>query len=204
MLTVDSEDHIAVTVPSKGNVKATDLPANIVETQVHIVCHLYEGGIDMDESAIEVGQRGVAHIDIAVGVIGIGVGVDGVVHEGSDVLSCHQSTGSQVGTVDELYGFAAAINGTDGFEQNSETDCLEITSDITVNKNAIPFDTTKPTVDSGIRLGSAAMTTKGYSEADFTAIGHMIGRVLKNINDDAVKAEVKQQVLALTEAHPFD
>lgn len=75
---------------------------------------------------------------------------------------------------------------------------------ITVNKNAIPFDTTKPTVDSGIRLGSAAMTTKGYSEADFTAIGHMIGRVLKNINDDAVKAEVKQQVLALTEAHPFD
>ncbi|MGN1388051.1 MAG: serine hydroxymethyltransferase [Bulleidia sp.] len=75
---------------------------------------------------------------------------------------------------------------------------------ITVNKNAIPFDTTKPTVDSGIRLGSAAMTTKGYSEADFTAIGHMIGRVLKNINDDAVKAEVKQQVLALTEAHPFE
>ncbi len=75
---------------------------------------------------------------------------------------------------------------------------------ITVNKNAIPFDTTKPTVDSGIRLGSAAMTTKGYSEADFAAIGHMIGRVLKNINDDAVKREVKQQVLALTEAHPFD
>jgi hypothetical protein len=46
----------------------------------------------------------------------------------------------QVGTVDELYGFAAAINGTDGFEQNSETDCLEITSDITVNKNVLNAD----------------------------------------------------------------
>lgn len=114
MLTVDSEDHIAVTVPSKWNVKATDLPANIVETQVHIVCHLYEGSIDMDESAIEVGQRGVAHIDIAVGVIGIGVGVGGVVHEGSDVLSCHQSTGSQVGTVDDNLAEAIVIGSIAG------------------------------------------------------------------------------------------
>jgi glycine hydroxymethyltransferase len=75
---------------------------------------------------------------------------------------------------------------------------------ITVNKNAIPFDTTKPTVDSGIRLGSAAMTTKGYSADDFRTIGHWIGTVLKNKDDAGVKAKVKEQVLAMTAAHPFE
>lgn len=75
---------------------------------------------------------------------------------------------------------------------------------ITVNKNAIPFDTTKPTVDSGIRLGSAAMTTKGYREDDFRTIGHWIGTVLKNKDDAAVKANIKEAVLAMTAAHPFE
>ena len=75
---------------------------------------------------------------------------------------------------------------------------------ITVNKNAIPFDTTKPTVDSGIRLGSAAMTTKGYSADDFRTIGHWIGTVLKNKDNAGVKSKVKEQVLAMTAAHPFE
>lgn len=46
----------------------------------------------------------------------------------------------QVGTVEELYGFAAAINGTDGFEQDSKTDCVEITSNIVVNENVLNKD----------------------------------------------------------------
>ncbi|MBQ9327304.1 MAG: serine hydroxymethyltransferase [Solobacterium sp.] len=75
---------------------------------------------------------------------------------------------------------------------------------ITANKNAIPFDSEKPNTTSGIRLGTAAMTTKGFKEEEFRTVGTLIAKVLKNKDDEALKAEVKNQVLALTAAHPFD
>jgi glycine hydroxymethyltransferase len=75
---------------------------------------------------------------------------------------------------------------------------------ITVNKNAIPFDTQKPNTASGIRLGTAAMTTKGFDEKDFVQVGKWIAEVLKNKDDEALKARVKQEVIALCEAHPFE
>ena len=73
---------------------------------------------------------------------------------------------------------------------------------ITVNKNAIPYDSEKPFTTSGIRLGSAAMTTKGYNEDDFYKIGKLIASVLKD-DSEANVLRVKQEVKALTSVHPF-
>ena len=74
---------------------------------------------------------------------------------------------------------------------------------ITCNKNTIPYDTEKPFVTSGIRLGSAAMTTKGFNEEDFRLVGKLISKILKNPNNEEIKEEVKKEVYSLTENHPF-
>ena len=75
---------------------------------------------------------------------------------------------------------------------------------ITANKNSIPFDQEKPTITSGLRLGTAAMTTKGYKEDDFRMIGKWIAEAIKNKDDDSVKERLKKDVLELTSKHPFD
>ena len=69
---------------------------------------------------------------------------------------------------------------------------------ITCNKNTIPFDTQKPFVTSGIRLGTAAMTTKGYSKEDFIQIAKWIAIVLKNHDNEEIKQQVKLEVEKLT------
>jgi glycine hydroxymethyltransferase len=74
---------------------------------------------------------------------------------------------------------------------------------ITVNKNTIPFDPEKPFVTSGIRLGTPALTTRGMKEPEMEAIGDMIARVLKNVDDDAVAAAVRGDVRALCERFPL-
>ncbi len=72
---------------------------------------------------------------------------------------------------------------------------------ITCNKNTIPFDTQKPFVTSGIRLGTAAMTTKGYSKEDFIQIAKWIAIVLKNHDNEEIKTQVKLEVKKLTEKY---
>ena len=73
---------------------------------------------------------------------------------------------------------------------------------ITCNKNTIPFETEKPFVTSGIRLGTAAMTTRGFKENEFRQVALWISRVLKNAEDDAVREEVRKEVRALTVQFP--
>ncbi|MCH3961350.1 MAG: serine hydroxymethyltransferase [Solobacterium sp.] len=90
--------------------------------------------------------------------------------------------------------------GVTGLEAETALDQVNIT----VNKNAIPYDTLKPNTTSGIRLGTAAMTTKGFKEEDFRQVGMMIAEVLKHKDDEAVKAKIREQVLALTAQHPFE
>jgi glycine hydroxymethyltransferase len=65
---------------------------------------------------------------------------------------------------------------------------------ITCNKNLIPFDTQKPTVTSGIRLGTPAVTTRGMGAAEMAQVGDWIVEVLKNVEDDAVIARVREEV----------
>ncbi|MFQ6861396.1 MAG: serine hydroxymethyltransferase [Beduini sp.] len=74
---------------------------------------------------------------------------------------------------------------------------------ITVNKNAIPFDTEKPFKASGIRVGSPAMTTRGFTEEDFIEIGKIIAYRLKNEETDEIKAECIRRVKALTDKYPL-
>jgi glycine hydroxymethyltransferase len=73
---------------------------------------------------------------------------------------------------------------------------------LTCNKNSIPNDPEKPFVTSGIRLGSPAMTTRGFVETDVTKVGNLIADVLDNPNDTETIERVKIEVTKLTDAYP--
>ena len=73
---------------------------------------------------------------------------------------------------------------------------------ITCNKNGIPNDPQKPMVTSGIRLGSPAMTTRGFKEEQAVIVGNLIADVLDNPHDEANLARVREQVSALTRQFP--
>ena len=74
---------------------------------------------------------------------------------------------------------------------------------ITTNKNTIPYDTEKPFVTSGVRVGTAAITTRGFKEEDAIEVGKIIASVLKNPEDEAVKAEARERVQVLTDKFPL-
>jgi glycine hydroxymethyltransferase len=74
---------------------------------------------------------------------------------------------------------------------------------ITVNKNAIPFDTNPPMNPSGIRLGSPAVTTRGFGEAEMRETGQLIAEVLNHISDPDAIADVRAKVGALTARFPL-
>ena len=73
---------------------------------------------------------------------------------------------------------------------------------ITVNKNAIPNDPEKPFVTSGIRIGSAAMTTRGFNEADARILANLVADVLANPEDEANLAKVREQITELCSKYP--
>jgi glycine hydroxymethyltransferase len=74
---------------------------------------------------------------------------------------------------------------------------------ITVNKNAIPFDTNPPMKPSGIRVGSPALTTRGMKENEMRQVGRWIAEALTNRNDAAALAKVRKQVVELADAFPL-
>jgi glycine hydroxymethyltransferase len=73
---------------------------------------------------------------------------------------------------------------------------------ITVNKNAIPHDPQKPMVTSGIRIGTPAMTTRGFTELEAEQVAHLIGDVLEAPNDEAILERVRGEVAALCRKFP--
>jgi glycine hydroxymethyltransferase len=73
---------------------------------------------------------------------------------------------------------------------------------ITVNKNAIPFDTKSPFVTSGIRIGTPAVTTRGMAEPEMKKIADYISRLLKDRENEKLAAEIREQVIALTSQFP--
>ncbi len=82
-------------------------------------------------------------------------------------------------------------------------------ADITCNKNGVPFDPEKPTITSGIRLGTPAITTRGFGVADVKEVGRLIREVLDGLaangeeHNGAVEAAVRQKVRALTDRFPI-
>jgi len=83
-----------------------------------------------------------------------------------------------------------------------EAEAILGSAHITCNKNAIPNDPEKPFVTSGIRVGSPAMTTRGFTEAEATKVGNLIADVLDNPHDAATIERVKAEVKKLTDAFP--
>ncbi|MGB7062954.1 MAG: serine hydroxymethyltransferase [Candidatus Zixiibacteriota bacterium] len=76
-------------------------------------------------------------------------------------------------------------------------------SGITVNKNTVPFDPQKPFITSGIRMGTPALTTRGMKEPEMKEIAAMIDRVISNLGNEEVYAQVKKEVLALCQKFPL-
>jgi glycine hydroxymethyltransferase len=76
-------------------------------------------------------------------------------------------------------------------------------ADITVNKNVIPFDPEKPTVTSGIRIGTPAVTTRGMREAEMQEIGGMIGDALDHPNDPAALDRIRGRVREMAQQFPL-
>jgi glycine hydroxymethyltransferase len=83
-----------------------------------------------------------------------------------------------------------------------EAEAILGSAHITCNKNGIPNDPEKPFVTSGIRLGSPAMTTRGFKEAEAAKVGHLIADVLDHPHDAANIERVKAEVKKLTDAFP--
>jgi glycine hydroxymethyltransferase len=73
---------------------------------------------------------------------------------------------------------------------------------MTINKNAIPNDPEKPFVTSGVRIGTPAMTTRGFKDEEARATAHLIADVLDNPLDEANLAAVRAKVHALTSRFP--
>ena len=111
-------------------------------------------------------------------------------------------------------GFRLVSGGTDNHLILVDTMSMGITGrdaekaldevHITANKNAIPFDQQKPNITSGIRLGTAAMTTRGFGEEEFRQVGKWIAEVLKNKDNEDIKDRIRQEVIALTDRFPFE
>jgi glycine hydroxymethyltransferase len=76
-------------------------------------------------------------------------------------------------------------------------------ANITVNKNAIPFDTNPPMRPSGIRIGSPALTTRGMKEPEMRQVGKWISEALQHRNEPAVLGKIRKEVLGLAEAFPL-
>ncbi len=110
-------------------------------------------------------------------------------------------------------GFKLVSNGTDNHLMLVDLQSIGMTGkvadllvsavNITANKNTVPFDPASPFVTSGLRLGSAAMTTRGMGTTEFTEIGNIIADRLLNPEDDAVAADCLRRVAALCERFPL-
>lgn len=98
-----------------------------------------------------------------------------------------------------------ALLDVTGFDlSGKEAERVLDTVNITVNKNSIPFETKKPSETSGIRIGTAAITSRGFTTADAKKVAELIVEVLGASSDAKTLATVKDQVAELTSAHPID
>ena len=109
-------------------------------------------------------------------------------------------------------GFRVLSNGTDNHLMMIDLTNKNVTgkqaeevldrAHITANKNVIPNDPRSPMITSGIRFGTAAMTTRGMQAADMDIVAALIDRVISHINDEQVVAQVRAEVVALCQGFP--
>lgn len=112
----------------------------------------------------------------------------------------------------EEEGFRLVTGGTDNHlllvdvkstfnMTGKEAEAILDSINITANKNTIPFDTEKPFKTSGIRLGTAAMTTRGFNEDDFRRVGKIIGSALSNPDESNLEL-LREEVVQMALSHP--
>lgn len=112
------------------------------------------------------------------------------------------------------YGFTLVANGTDnhllilnvkkslGISGKKAANILDSVG-ITCNKNTVPYDTEKPMVTSGIRMGTAAVTTRGFKEIEMKKVAELISRTLRNYSHQEELDTIKKEVLKLTSQFPL-
>jgi glycine hydroxymethyltransferase len=115
-------------------------------------------------------------------------------------------------------GYAIVSGGTDSHLALVDLRPKNLTGDIsekalerahmTCNKNGVPFDPEKPTVTSGLRIGSPAGTTRGFGSAEFRRVGEMMAEVLDALaanrgGDAAVEARIREEATALCRRFPI-
>ena len=118
------------------------------------------------------------------------------------LASSLQSEGYRIvsgGTDSHMFLMDVFAKGVKGKEAEKALDEAYITA----NKNAIPFDTNPPLNPSGIRLGSPAVTTRGFGEAEMKEVGRLIATVLNDVKSDHARVEARKGVAALTEKFPL-
>ncbi|TPR54743.1 serine hydroxymethyltransferase [Metamycoplasma neophronis] len=98
--------------------------------------------------------------------------------------------------------FMIDVKSSYGLNGKQATEILSKVN-ITVNKNSIPNDTESPMVSSGIRLGSAAMTSRGFQEDEFIIIANLIDKVLREPENEALLTMVKKEIAKLTNSFPI-
>ena len=103
------------------------------------------------------------------------------------------------GTDSHMFLMDVFAKGIKGKEAEKALDAGHITA----NKNAIPFDTNPPLNPSGIRLGTPALTTRGFGEQEMGEVGSLISQVLHNLHSESVLAQVREGVTALTRRFPL-
>ena len=110
-------------------------------------------------------------------------------------------------------GFKLVSGGTDNHLMLMDLSTTDITgkeaehaldmAGITVNKNTVPFETRSPFITSGVRLGVAALTTRGMKEAEMEKVGEWIINVLKNISNEARITAIRSDVEHFARSYPL-
>lgn len=114
----------------------------------------------------------------------------------------------------KMEGFKIVTNGTDNHLMlvdvkksvnmtGKEAETILDSIGITCNKNMIPYDVTTPFITSGIRLGTAAMTTRGFKEQDFVLVGKIISACLHNSDNVRILEDLKSRVKELCNKYPI-
>ncbi|MCX5798552.1 MAG: serine hydroxymethyltransferase [Proteobacteria bacterium] len=125
-----------------------------------------------------------------------------IIRNAKYLCSCMEKQGYRIvsgGTDNHLFLVDLSSKGITGREAQ---EALERSS-IMVNKNLIPFDDKGPNTTSGIRIGTPAVTTRGMKEDEMNIIAELIDRVLKNLENEKVYGEIRENVKTLCKKFPF-
>lgn len=175
-----------------------------------ILCNDAEFGRQFDKAVFPGNQGGPLEHVIAAKAVAFGEALQpAFITYSQQVVANAQALSSRI----QERGIAVVSGGTDNHIvlldlrsiglTGKAADLLVSGVNITANKNTVPFDPESPFVTSGLRLGSAAMTTRGFDEDAFKEVADVIADRLLNPSDDSIELRCRQRVAALCERFPL-